>query len=47
MEKANSLSVSVWKTVQTNGQPKYIDDEPNEARQALEIIGAQTGLEKT
>lgn len=43
-KKPNSLSVSVWKTVQTNGQPKYIDDEPNEARQALEILGAQIGL---
>ena len=42
--KPNSLSISVWKSIQSNGQPKYIDDEPNELRNSLEVIGVQIGL---
>ena len=43
-KKPNSLSVSVWKSIQSNGQPKYIDDELNVLRNSLEVIGAQIGL---
>lgn len=43
-KKPNSLSVSVWKSVQSNGQPKYINGELNELRNSLEVIGAQIGL---
>jgi outer membrane protein insertion porin family len=43
-KKPNSLSISVWKSIQSNGQPKYIDNEPNELRNSLEVIGAQIGL---
>jgi len=43
-KKPNSLSVSVWKSVQSNGQPKYINDELNELRNSLEVLGAQIGL---
>ncbi len=43
-KKPNSLSVSVWKSVQSNGQPKYINDELNVLRNSLDVIGAQIGL---
>ena len=43
-KKPNSLSVSVWRSIQSNGQPKTLDGELNEARQSLEITGAQIGL---
>ena len=43
-KKPNSLSVSVWKSVQSNGQPKYINGELNELRNSLEVLGAQIGL---
>ena len=43
-KKPNSLSVSVWRSIQSNGQPKTLDGEINEARQSLEITGAQIGL---
>ncbi|PCJ80324.1 MAG: outer membrane protein assembly factor BamA [Bacteroidetes bacterium] len=43
-KKPNSLSVSIWKSVQSNGQPKYVNDEPNSLRNSLEVIGAQVGL---
>ena len=43
-KKPNQLSVAVWKSIQSNGQPKYVDDEPNEFRNSLEVIGAQVGL---
>jgi len=43
-KKPNSLSVSVWKSVQSNGQPKYINDELNLLRNSLDVIGAQIGL---
>ena len=39
-KKPNSLSVSVWKSVQSNGQPKYINGELNELRNSLEVLGA-------
>ena len=42
--KPNSLSVSVWRSIQSNGQPKKIEGEINDARQSLEITGAQVGL---
>ena len=43
-KKPNSLGVSVWKSVQSNGQPKYINDELNVLRNSLDVIGAQIGL---
>ena len=43
-KKPNSLSFSVWRSIQSNGQPKRIDGEINEGRQSLEITGAQLGL---
>jgi outer membrane protein insertion porin family len=43
-KKPNSLGVSVWKSVQSNGQPKYVNDEPNELRNSLQVIGARIGL---
>jgi len=43
-KKPNSLSFSVWRSVQSNGQPKTIEGEINEARQSLQITGAQLGL---
>jgi len=43
-KKPNSLSVAVWKSIQSNGQPKQIDGEINELRNSLEVIGAQVGL---
>ena len=43
-KKPNSLSFSVWRSIQSNGQPKKIDGEVNDGRQSLEITGAQLGL---
>ena len=43
-KKPNSLSTRVWKTVQSNGQPKKIDGEPNPDRQSFNIIGAEVRL---
>jgi len=43
-KKPNSLSFSVWRSIQSNGQPKRIDGVVNEGRQSLEITGAQVGL---
>ena len=43
-KKPNSLNVSVWKSIQSNGQPKYINDELNVLRNSLDVIGAQIGL---
>lgn len=42
--KPNSLSVGVWHSVQTNGQTRKIDGEPNPLRQALKTTGASVGL---
>ena len=42
-EEPNSLSVSVWRSIQSNGQ-QMIEDQINEARTSLEITGAQIGL---
>ena len=43
-KKPNSLSARIWKTVQSNGQPKKIDGEPNPDRQSFNIIGAEVRL---
>ncbi|MEC8368219.1 MAG: POTRA domain-containing protein, partial [Bacteroidota bacterium] len=43
-KKPNSLSFSVWRSIQSNGQPRLIDGEINEARTSLQITGAQLGL---
>ena len=43
-KKPNSLSFSVWRSIQSNGQPRQIDGEINEARTSLQITGAQLGL---
>ena len=43
--KPNSLSTRIWKTVQSNGQPKKTEDgEPNPNRQSFNIIGAEVRL---
>ena len=42
--KPNSLSFSVWRSIQSNGQPRLIDGEVNEARTSLQITGVQLGL---
>ncbi|MEE2918830.1 MAG: POTRA domain-containing protein [Bacteroidota bacterium] len=42
--KPNSLSFSVWRSIQSNGQPRKIEGEINPARQSLQITGAQLGL---
>ena len=39
-KKPNSLTYSVYHSVQTNGQKKYINDALNPLRQSLEITGA-------
>lgn len=48
--KANSLSVSAYHSVQTNGQTKFVDSPsgqiPNPNRSALLIYGASIGLGK-
>ncbi|MDA0945427.1 MAG: outer membrane protein assembly factor BamA [Bacteroidetes bacterium] len=43
-KKPNSLSFSVWRSIQSNGQPRLVEGEINEARQSLQITGAQLGL---
>ena len=43
-KKPNSLSFSVWRSIQSNGQPRMIEGEVNEARTDLQITGAQLGL---
>lgn len=43
-KKPNALSVSAWRSIQSNGQPKMIDGQPNELRQSLTINGLQVGL---
>jgi len=43
-KKPNSLTVGVFHSVQTNGQPRQIDGEANPARQALNISGASVGF---
>ncbi|MBM71851.1 MAG: outer membrane protein assembly factor BamA [Crocinitomicaceae bacterium] len=44
-KKPNSLSTRIWKTVQSNGQPKKTEDgEPNPNRQSFNIIGAEVRL---
>ena len=45
-KEPTSFSVSLSKSVQSNGQPKLIDGEVNEARNSLEIIGVKVGLGK-
>lgn len=45
-KKPNSLSVSLWHSVQSNGQKKYINDELNPLRQSLKITGGSLGLGK-
>jgi outer membrane protein insertion porin family len=42
--KPNSLSVSAWHSIQSNGQRKRIDGVLNEGRQSVEITGVQVGL---
>ena len=48
--KANSLSFSLYHSVQTNGEPRFIDSDDgrirNPARQSLLISGASIGLGK-
>ncbi|MBP7409298.1 MAG: BamA/TamA family outer membrane protein, partial [Flavobacteriales bacterium] len=48
--KPNSLSLSLYHSVQTNGEPRYVDSEDgrirNPARQSLLISGASLGLGK-
>lgn len=39
-KKPNSLTYSVYHSVQTNGQKKYVNDVLNPLRQSLEITGA-------
>jgi outer membrane protein insertion porin family len=39
-KKPNSLTYSVYHSVQTNGQKKYVNDALNPLRQSLEITGA-------
>jgi outer membrane protein insertion porin family len=43
-KKPNALSFNVWRSVQSNGQPKRIDGEFNELRQSLQITGVQVGF---
>ena len=43
-KKPNALFTRVWKTIQSNGQPKYIDDEINPDRQSMDILGAEIGF---
>lgn len=43
-KKPNSLTLSAWRSIQTNGQAKRIEGEINELRQSLEITGVQLGL---
>lgn len=41
--KPNNLSLQVWRSIQTNGQPKQIEGVVNELRQSLEITGLRIG----
>ncbi|MGB0136582.1 MAG: outer membrane protein assembly factor BamA [Flavobacteriales bacterium] len=43
-KKPNSLSVSLWTSVQGNNEPRRIDGEINPLRQEIRIVGAQVGL---
>ena len=41
--KPNNLSLEVWRSIQTNGQPKQIEGVVNDLRQSLEITGLRIG----
>ena len=41
--KPNNLSLQVWRSIQTNGQPKQIEGVVNDLRQSLEITGLRIG----
>ncbi len=43
-KKPNALSLNVWRSVQSNGQPKRIDGVLNDLRQSLQITGVQVGF---
>jgi outer membrane protein insertion porin family len=43
-KKPNALSFNVWRSVQSNGQPKRVEGEINENRQSLRITGVQVGF---
>lgn len=43
-KKPNSLTVGVFHSVQTNGQPKEIEGQANPLRQSLYITGANVGF---
>ncbi|MBM55488.1 MAG: outer membrane protein assembly factor BamA [Euryarchaeota archaeon] len=43
-KQPNQLYWRIWKTVQSNGQPKKIDGEENPDRQSLNILGAEVGF---
>ena len=43
-KKPNSLSVSLWTSVQGNNEPRRKDGEINPLRQEIRIVGAQVGL---
>ena len=43
-KKPNALSFNVWRSVQSNGQPKRVDGELNDLRQSLQITGVQVGF---
>ena len=43
-KKPNALSFNVWRSVQSNGQPKRVDGEINASRQSLQITGVQVGF---
>lgn len=45
-KKPNSLSVSGYRSVQTNGQPKKLNGETNPFRQSLTITGASVSFGK-
>lgn len=43
-KKPNSLSFGLWRSIQTNGQKKFVDGEPNPLRQELTINGGSIGF---
>lgn len=43
-KKPNSLSVSLWTSIQGNNQPRRIDGEFNPLREEIRIMGASIGL---
>lgn len=43
-KKPNSLSFGLWRSIQSNGQKRIIDGEPNPLRQELVINGGSIGL---